>query len=124
MLQWLNDNPVTEDDDVDFLINTVDMRKTLASQASIARKNNEAALVHWRGKIPVLRLVQALVQNDEAKRAFLTCRNIDPGRHAVDGRLSVEKRPVTVWEILLDWWNDPDFNPTTEVVNNLHSISC
>ena len=69
----------------------------------------------------MLRLVQALVQNDEAKRAFLTCRNIDPGRHAVDGRLSVEKRPVTVWEILLDWWNDPDFNPTTEVVNDLHS---
>jgi hypothetical protein len=120
-MQWLNDNPVTEDDDVNFLIKTVDMNTTLAFQASVGRKNNEAALYDWKGKIPMLRLVEALVQNDDAKRAFLTRCNIDPGRHAMNGWHSIEKRAVTVWEILLDCCNDPDFNPTTEVVNDLHS---
>ena len=69
----------------------------------------------------MLRVIEALVQNDEAKRCFLTCRDIDPGHHALDGQNSVDKCPVTVWEMLAEWWNGPDFNPVTEIVINLHS---
>ena len=75
----------------------------------------------WKGKIPMLRVVEALVHNDDAKRAFLTRRDIDPGRHAVDGCNTIEKQPLTVWEMMSDWWNDPGFNPVTEIVSDLHT---
>jgi hypothetical protein len=68
-----------------------DQQKTLATQANAARKNNKESLDDWKGKIPMLRVVEALVHNDDAKRAFLTCRDIAPGRHAVDSRNSIEK---------------------------------
>ncbi len=100
---------------MDFLIKTVDMSTTLAFQASVARKNNEAALYDWKGK-KMLRLVEALVQNDDAKRAFLTRHNIDPGQHVVDGRHSIEKHAVTVWE---NCWNDNDLQSEYLVEINL-----
>ncbi len=49
-MDWLNDNPVTEDEDVDFLIKMVTQHKTLATHASTARKRNEEALDDWKGK--------------------------------------------------------------------------
>jgi hypothetical protein len=119
-MDWLNDNPVTEDEDVDFLIKMVTQRKMLATHASAARKSIKEALDNWKGKKPTLQMVEALVQNDFAKRVFLSCQNIDPGCHTVGGRNSVEKHPVTVWEMMSEWWNDPDFNPVMEIVNNLH----
>ncbi len=49
------------------------------------------------------------------------CRDIAPGRHAVDGRNSIEKQPLTVLDMILDRWNDPGFNPVTEIVGDLHT---
>ena len=118
LMEWLNMNHVTEFYDVEYLIKMADQRKTLAYAA---RKNNEDSLDDWKGKIPILRMVEALVQNDDAKRAFLTRRDIALGRHAVDGHNSIEKRPLTVWEMVSDWWNDPGFNPVTEIVSDLHT---
>ena len=62
-----------------------DQHKMLHTRANAARKNNEESLDNWKGKIPMLRVVEALVHNDNAKRAFLTRRDIDPGHHAVNG---------------------------------------
>jgi hypothetical protein len=69
----------------------------------------------------MLRVIEALVQNDDAKMLYLKRRHIDRGREAVDGRNSVEKQAVTCWEIIADSWNDPGFNPTTEMITDLHS---
>ena len=30
-------------------------------------------------------------------------------------------QPLTVWEMMLDWWNDPGFNPVIEIVGDLHT---
>jgi hypothetical protein len=103
LLEWLKQNPLTDFYDVEYLIKMADRRKMLATQANAARRNNEESLDDWKGKVPMLRVITALVQNDDAKRAFLTRRDIDPGRHAVDGRNSIEKRPLTVWEMISDW---------------------
>jgi hypothetical protein len=103
LLEWLKQNPLTDFYDVEYLIKMADRRKMLATQANAARRNNEESLDDWKGKVPMLRVIAALVQNDDAKRAFLTRRDIDPGRHAVDGRNSIEKRPLTVWEMISDW---------------------
>jgi hypothetical protein len=118
LMEWLNMNPVTEFYDVEYLIKMADQRKTLANAA---RKNNEDSLDDWKGKIPMLQVVEALVQNDDAKRAFLTRRDIALRRHAVDGHNSIQKQPLTVWETVSDWWNDSGFNPVTEIVSDLHT---
>jgi hypothetical protein len=39
----------------------------------------------------------------------------------VDGCNTIEKQPLTVWEMMSDWWNDPGFNPVTEIVSDLHT---
>ena len=37
----------------------------------------------------------------------------------MDGHNYVKKQAVTCWEIISDSWNDPGFNPTTEIVLDL-----
>ncbi len=78
-MEWLNQNPVTDFYDVEYLTKMVHQQTTLATQANASKKSNEESLDDWKGKIPMLRVVEALVQNDDAKRAFLTRRDIEPG---------------------------------------------
>ncbi len=120
-MEWLNQNPVTEFYDVEYLTMMADKRKMLATQPNAAKKYNEEAVDDWKGKIPMLRVDEALVQNDDAKRAFLRRRDIDPGHHAVDSHNSIEKWHLTVWEMVSDWWLDPGFNPVSERVSDLHT---
>jgi len=63
----------------------------------------------------------ALVDSDEMRRAY-TCRNdISNARIMMDNQKSTEKRAATVWELLATKWNNPDFAPETEVVEELHA---
>ena len=68
--------------DVEYLTKMVHQQKTLANRANAYRKKNEESLDNWKGKIPMLQVVVALVENDDATRAFLTHGDIVPGRNA------------------------------------------
>jgi hypothetical protein len=120
---WLNDNPITVEEEVAFLRATVTAEKSKMKMA-LATANMEAELLSgksWTGKIPYLRLIHCLVDNDEIKRAYLSRNNIPTGRLHIDNRNSVNKRPKTVWEMISDKWNDHNFAPDTKEIMDLHS---
>lgn len=59
------------------------MQKDAAKMAAAKRANEASALttsgVNWVGKYPMLCLINALVDHNEIKRAFLTHHNLTGG---------------------------------------------
>ncbi|KAI2512413.1 hypothetical protein MHU86_2075 [Fragilaria crotonensis] len=62
----------------------------------------------WRGSVPYLRVMMCLTQ-DQVKALFLTSADVQT-RQELDARHS-ERRPKTVFEVISDLWNSPEFNP-------------
>ena len=89
--------------------------------AAQKEKTDEYLAGIWIGQEPLLRLIPALVEDDETKMLYLSRRDISRDRHVIDSRNSIEHRATTVWEKLAATWNNPDFNPVTEIHDDLHS---
>ncbi len=75
----------------------------------------------WYHPLPMLHLIMALVYSDEIRCAYLKQNNISIKRIALDNQKIVDKRATTVWELLSSLWNDANFSPVTEYMNDLHS---
>ena len=52
----------------------------------------------WYGPLPMLRLIMALVDSDEMRRAYMCRNNIANARIVMDNQKSTEKRATTVEE--------------------------
>lgn len=107
---------ITNQDDMLFLSQECTRVTTILVAA---QEEAAATAVHlqqgfWRGPVPFLRLIHCLVDNDDIKSAFLR-RAIAQTRAQLDARNSLERAP-TVYELLADKWNSPNFNPTTTVL--------
>jgi hypothetical protein len=75
----------------------------------------------WYGPLPMLHLIIALVQLDKIRSAYLKRNDNSNERIALDNQKSVEKRATTVWELMSSLWNDANFSPVTEYIDDLHS---
>jgi hypothetical protein len=125
MLTWLGDHPISHPTDVQFIQDTVQDRKESAERVNAARQlendSVDKAEKAWYGPPPMLRLIMALVHSEDIRRTYLKRNDISKKRIALDNQKSVDKRVTTVWELLASLWNDPDFSPVTEHVEDLHS---
>jgi hypothetical protein len=119
LVNWLTAHPITGEHDVAFL-----KRAVAAFTRKIVRDQEEAQELHqqqqtqeasgnWRGKLPHLRLILCLLE-DDIRMAYLH-RADAMTRAQLDARNS-DTRPPTVWERIAAKWNDPTFNPTTQVL--------
>ena len=93
---------------------------------AVAEKQQESrslssSAANWIGKYPILRLIHALIDHDEIKRAFLTRHDLTGGRMAVENRNAAETRASSVWQLLANKWNDPLFLPVTVALPDVHS---
>ena len=88
-----------------------------------AQEENELSRVgaNWVGKYPMLRMIHALVDHDDIKRAFHTRNNAPDGCMAVENRNMAETRAASVWLLIVEKWNDPLFLPIMGVLLNVHS---
>ncbi len=120
--KWLDDYPINDPNDVLFLTKAA-KDVTAGSMLVFNSTKAEKALLEksWTGTEPQLRLIHCLVDNDEIKSAFLTRNHVSTSRMAVENRNSKEKRPKSVWELLAEEWNNPNFAPETEEIQGLHS---
>jgi hypothetical protein len=75
----------------------------------------------WHGPLPMIRLMMALVHSDKIRSAYMKRNDISNERIVLDNQKSVEKRATTVWELLSSLWNDANFSPVTEYINDLQS---
>jgi hypothetical protein len=125
LTDWLTAHPLVRKDDVSFVLSTVAARSAAAENAAREKEDEERALdggcTSWHGKFPMLRLIHALVNHDDIKSAYLTRHDLPSGRMAIENRNTVEAHMGTVWQMMADRWNDPNFLPVTGIFPELHS---
>ena len=115
-LEWLKNNPITDENDLLFIKNESARIRVLVEKANQEAVLNETLTRagQWRGPAPVLRIAHCLIE-DDIKGAFLR-RNNARTRRELDGRNSAD-RPLTVYEMIANKWNDSTFNPRSMITN-------
>ena len=109
-MEWLQEHPLVDEQDISFLKNEVYRVKAVILNAQQEQQDEEARQAggQWRGPIPYMRLILCLTE-DAVKAAFL--RRADARtRQELDARNS-DVRPPTAFELIANKWNDKDFNP-------------
>ena len=71
-------------------------------------------------KNPILRLIHALIDEDDIKRAYLMRLDVSSDRMVIENRNTPESKAASVWAMMSRKWNDPQFSPTTMKID-LHS---
>ena len=123
LTDWLTAHPITGEHDVAFLKRAVaDFTRKIVRDQEEAQELHQQQQVqeasgNWRGKLPHLRLILCLLE-DDIRMAYLH-RADAMTRAQLDARNS-DTRPPTVWEMISSKWNNPTFNPTTRVLD-VHS---
>ena len=119
LLAWLDFHPIELPSDIAFLTGIVANCKALV-RVYIEQQPDSGAgdSRNWKGKMPYLRLIHCLVDNDQIKHAFLQRNDIDSSRLHLDNRNSVTNRAATVWEMMSEKFNDNTFTPESEAVTD------
>jgi len=109
---WLNNNPVTDDGERAFLLDAVNERIGASTRAE-AEKAVVSALFNkkWVGKEPILRLIHALVDNNEIKHTYLERFDVPSDRMVIENQNTPETRAACCWAMMAVKWNDPLFPP-------------
>ena len=125
-VQWLEANPVSDTNDVAFLqaelkrFRDITIAAMMEAEADQIRQSG-----HWVGKLPYLRLILCVVE-DDIKYHFLHRADVMT-RPQLDARNS-ESRPPTAFELISNRWNDPNFNPVAPASSChedfMEAISC
>jgi hypothetical protein len=97
MLTWLDDHPISQPTDVQFIHDMVQDRKESASW-QLENDTVDKAEKAWYGPLPMPRLIMALVHSDD-RSAYLKRNDISKERIALDIQKSIDKRATTVWEL-------------------------
>lgn len=122
VLQWLEDNPINDSCDREYLLNTINERVEAAKAADAQRAEEKAQFnKKWIGPAPILRLIHTLIDHDEIKRAYLKRFDVPSDRMALENRNTPEAKASTAWAMMSDKWNDPSFSPSTVLMGHLHS---
>jgi hypothetical protein len=102
---WLTVNPITSEDDVDFVTEKMEQMIELHKQAQQEKGINK---VSWRGLELFIRFIHCLTDFDDIKDAFrksLTCMT----RQELDGKNNPQIGRADPWELISAKWNDTDF---------------
>ena len=69
VLQWLEDHPIDDSCDREYLLKAIDERVETAKAADAQRAQEQAQFnKKWIGPAPILRLIHTLIDHDEIKR--------------------------------------------------------
>ena len=120
--QWLEANPIVHDDEVAFIRATISHRIAVAERI-VTQPNNDAPLPApsnvgtgiWVGKYPYLRLIHAIIDDNDIKSAYNSRLDLPSGRMAIENRRTQEAIHSNVWYMVANKWNDSLFQPTTSV---------
>jgi len=119
--KWLEENPIGTGFGREFLFVAVDERLVMVEKA--AKKTEEETSLfnkRWIGKEPILRLIHALLDDDNIKRAYLVRLDVLSDRMVIENRNTPESKAASVWAMMSQKWNDPQFSPTSMIID-LHS---
>jgi len=118
--EWLDSHPIVDGGELFDLEGEIEKYKEVAKKAALDRLADEEALnggKNWTGKYPMLRMMHAVVDHDEIKRAYITRHDLPAGRIGVENRNTCAAKEQNVWQLIANKWNDPDFSPSTNSMN-------
>jgi hypothetical protein len=122
VLQWLEDHPINNSCDREYLFKAIDKRVETAKTVDAQRAQEQAQFnKKWIGPAPILRLIHTLIDHDEIKRAYLKGFDVPSDHMALENRNTPEAKASTAWAMMSDKWNDPFFSPSTVLMGYLHS---
>ena len=77
VLTWFDNNLITNNQDVNFIVKAINMQKEKADNAPSEKKGEKDKLErNWSGKYPYLHLIHCIENNDDVKHAFLCKHDI------------------------------------------------
>ena len=126
--KWLSEHPITGVDDVSFLRKVI---ADLKESAENAKKDEEweseqinaateKKYKKWSGNKVYQRMMHAIVDFAEIKRAYIHRDDAPSGRMAIENRKTKEAIERIVWSMIATKWNDPDWDCDTEAPEDLH----
>jgi hypothetical protein len=122
VLEWLKANPITDEDDVAFLLkeeaNLYQALKELQEELQV-RERHKLENSSWRGMNPWLRLYCILGEDEVKVSLSYTSRVMR--RDELDARNS-EQAPEDVNSVIARYYNDPNKVYTTEALPHWHSL--
>jgi len=77
--EWLNDNPITIAGEVAFLKAAIRQHVDTGGAEGVPGAGAAGARANWHGKYPHLRLIHAMVDHDNIKRAYITSGHLPSG---------------------------------------------
>ncbi len=97
----------------------VAIRKHASQKAAdeTARDDAKLSAGNWVGKYPFLRVLHAIIDNEDIKGSFLRRVVLPSGHMAIENRVHI----VSVWTKIAEAWNDPAFEPCTEALTKEHT---
>jgi hypothetical protein len=120
--EWLVANPIVAEDEVKFIRATISHRIAVAERALVQQPTTTAPPAsstsgtgNWVGKFPFLRLIHAIIDDDNIKAAYIRRLQVPSGRMAVENRRTQAAIESNVWYMVAEKWNNKSFSPTTSV---------
>jgi hypothetical protein len=113
MVQWLEDNPLTDVSDVEYLRKLVlEKKNNCVKELDQVQLDNVKLAKSWTGAAPFMRLIHCFIDNDAIKEAFMHRNEVDPTRMSMENRNSTKNRRQTLWEVLVaEKWNGETMQP-------------
>ena len=132
-MNWLNENPIKNAQEVNFIMSTISRRIKIAQRASLepvvgpwttaSRRGDGGPGGSWIGKYPHLHLIHAVIDDNDIKAAYLSQLNLPSGRKAIEQRNTPAALASKVWQMVADKWNDTLFLPLTNYLGTLVNLS-
>ena len=117
--EWLIGNPIVAEEEVAFIKKTILDRVSVSEHAGLegvpSLPSSKSGGGNWVGKYPYLRLIHAIIDDNDIKTAYLRRLHIPGGRMAVENRNTEAARTSNVWYMVAEKWNDELFSPTTSI---------
>ena len=126
--EWLREHPITGAEDISFLRKVIADRTETAENAKKDEQweseqlnsATEKKYKKWSGNQVYQRMIHAIVDFTEIKRAYIHRDDAPSGRMAIENRKTKEAKERIVWSMIAKKWNDPDWNCDTEAPEDLH----
>ena len=88
--EWLIGNPIVAEEEVAFIKKTILDRVSVSERAGLegvpSLPSSKSGGGNWVGKYPYLRLIHAIIDDNDIKTAYLRRLHIPGGRMAVENR--------------------------------------
>ncbi len=111
-LDWLVENLILGDDDKAFVLHKVAAFLKVSSEVAAGKSSGSQK---WVGIVTNLRLIHCITDKDDAQASFLRSFSFKTRKELEDRKLI-----KGAWQIVSDYFNDPNINLTSSLYPMLH----